>query len=254
MNETDFAELAAGHSLGALSEADERRYQDALTAHPEWRWIAEDDDQTTALLAEGAPVIAPPAAVRDALLARIAQTPQISGVSDSADEDAPEPAADSPADASRPRPRRRLVFALAACLVLIVGLGIGASVVITQALRPAAVVALEQIENAPDAAQKSVSLADGGTATAHWSASVGDAVLVTDGLPPLDRDQTYELWFVRDGSPVSAGVFSANRGKTTAQLQGTMQAGDAIAVTVEQAGGSPTGAPTTDPLVVIPTS
>jgi len=33
-----------------------------------------------------------------------------------------------------------------------------------------------------------------------------------------------------------------------------MQAGDVIAVTVEPAGGSPNGLPSTDPIVVIPTA
>jgi anti-sigma-K factor RskA len=37
-------------------------------------------------------------------------------------------------------------------------------------------------------------------------------------------------------------------------LAGDMHAGDVIAVTVEQAGGSPSGSPTTDPVVVIPTA
>lgn len=275
MNEPEFAELAAGHSLGSLSAEDEQRYRDALAAHPEWTAIAEDDADAAALLAEGAPPVAPPPALRDALLARIAVTPQASAA-----EGAPaRPAAEAPASASEPVPAavpdeaprpesarraspaeaasrrpRRLMFALAACLVLIVGLGVGAAVVVPQLLRPAAVVALDRIENAPDAAQKTVALPSGGHATAHWSASVGTAVLVSDGLRPLDAKQTYELWFVRGDAPVSAGVFAAETGTTTVQLRGSMRAGDAIAVTVEQAGGSPTGKPTSQPIIVIPTS
>ncbi|MGN7860079.1 anti-sigma factor [Microbacterium sp. 22303] len=278
MNESEFAELAAGHSLGSLSAEDERRYRAALAAHPEWSSIAEDDAETAALLAEGVPPVAPPPALRNALLARITATPQDRdvdappvdarpAVSDAppAESDqaaVPEAAAqerrpagsDAPAAAKPARRPRRLLFALAACLVLIVGLGVAASVVIPQLLRPAAVVALDKIENAPDAAQKTVSLPSGGHATAHWSASIGTAVLVSDGLEPLDDKQTYELWFVRGDAPVSAGLFAAEPGTTTAQLKGDMHAGDAIAVTVEPAGGSPTGKPTTQPIVVIPTS
>ncbi|GAB6859558.1 anti-sigma factor [Microbacterium xylanilyticum] len=272
MNEQEFAELAAGHSLGSLSAEDERRYRAALAAHPEWAPIAEDDADTVTLLAEGVPPVAPPPALRDALLARIAVTPQDPDAGRDAGVEKPElapapgvtpsiarPANDDTADAdaveagTRRRPRR-LLFALAACLVLMVGLGAGAAVVIPQLLRPAAVVALDRIESAPDAAQKTVSLPTGGRATAHWSASIGAAVLVSDGLEPLDGARTYELWFVRGDTPVSAGVFDAEPGTTTAQLRGSMHAGDAIAVTVEQAGGSPTGKPTTQPIVVIPTS
>ena len=146
------------------------------------------------------------------------------------------------------------MFALAACLALVVGLGVGAAVVIPQLLRPAAVVALDRIESAPDAAQKTVPLPSGGHATAHWSATAGAAVLVADDLPALSAQKTYELWFVRGSTPVSAGVFAAQPGTTTAALSGTMKPGDAIAVTVEQAGGSPTGAPTSTPILVIPTS
>lgn len=261
MNEREFAELAAGHSLGSLSVQDEQRYRTALAAHPEWSSIVSDDADTAALLADGVPPVAPPPALRDALLARIAVTPQNLGhdaapadeppaVSDQGDP-APAPEAAAAEPARRPR---RLLFALAACLVLIVGLGVAASVVIPQLLRPAAVVALDKIENAPDAAQKTVSLPSGGHATAHWSASIGSAVLVSDGLQPLDAKQTYELWFVRGDGPVSAGVFAAEQGTTTAQLSGNMHAGDAIAVTVEPAGGSPTGKPTSQPIIVIPTA
>ncbi|KJL35214.1 Anti-sigma-K factor rskA [Microbacterium azadirachtae] len=267
MNEQEFAELAAGHSLGSLSVQDEQRYEAALAAHPEWAPIVADDADTAALLAEGVPAVAPPPSLRDALLARIAVTPQEpadtapaaappapadppSALADGGDQEpAPQPSAAAPA-----RRPRRLLFALAACLVLVVGLGAGAAVVIPQLLRPAAVVALDRIENAPDAAQKTVSLPSGGHATAHWSASIGTAVLVSDGLEPLDSARTYELWFVRGDTPVSAGVFAAEPGTTTAQLRGSMHAGDAIAVTIEPAGGSPTGTPTTQPIIVIPTS
>lgn len=277
MNESEFAELAAGHSLGALSVADEQRFRAALAERPEWAGIVEDDAGTAALLAEGTPAVAPPPGIRDALLARIAVTAQEpDGAVRDAVEARPEedragagagagagsgaagaaaavaaPAGGSERSIRRPR---RLLFGLAAGLVLLVGLGVGASVVIPQLLRPAAVVALDRIENAPDAAEKTVSLPAGGQATAHWSASMGAAVLVAEGLGRLDTTQTYELWFVRGSTPVSAGVFEAAQGTTTAQLKGAMRAGDAIAVTVEPAGGSPTGAPTSDPILVIPTS
>lgn len=259
MNEQDFAELAAGHALHSLSREDEARYAAALDAHPEWRAIAEDDDETVALLAGHAGPTVPPAHLRDALLAQISTTPQD-----------PVPAADEPdvptvsSIATAPttgmqqvvRGRRwtRSIFALAACLALLVGVGIGAVAINDYLNRPASVVALEQISGAPDAEQSTVELADGGTATAHWSASLGSAVLVTDGISTLSEDQAYELWFVRGETPISAGVFAADDGEATAVLEGELHAGDVIAVTVEQAGGSPSGLPTTDPVLAIPTA
>lgn len=241
MNENEFAELAAGHALHALSDADEQRYADALRAHPEWSAVAAHDAETAAMLAEASPPAAPPASIRDALLAQIAVTPQIA-----------EPHTDE-----RPvplRPKRRLWFALAASIALVVALGVGTALLVPLLTPPASVVALEDIEAAPDARQATVELESGAQATAHWSASEGSAVLVVDGLEALEGGLTYELWFVRGEEPVSAGVFETDAGSATALLEGRMQEGDVIAVTVEQSGGSPAGVPTTDPILAIPTA
>lgn len=250
MNEREFAELAAGHALNALTDADEKRYADALAAHPEWSEIAEADAGTAAMLADAATPVEAPTELRDALLARIGSLPQ-EPATGSAD---PPPAPASVAAPPARRRRLRLLFALAASLVLLVGIGVGAAVLTAQLMRPASVVALEQIEDAEDAQQATVELEAGGVATAHWSESLGTAVLVTEGLESLGEGQTYELWYVRGDDPVSAGLFQVDGGTTTALLSGELQAGDAIAVTVEPTGGSPTGAPTSDPILVIPTA
>ncbi len=255
MNENEFAELSAGAALHALSPEDQRRYEAARVAHPEWQSMTETDAEAVALLADRVAPVTPPADIRAALLARIATTPQ-GRDADPSDET---PAATTPStrasgSAAAPNKRLRILFALAACLALLVGVGVGTVALNSYLNRPASVVALEQIEAAGDAQQASVELADGGTATAHWSASLGTSVLVTDGIPALDEGQTYELWYVRGETPISAGVFAADAGDATAVLAGDMHAGDVIAVTIEQAGGSPTGQPTTDPIVAIPTA
>lgn len=247
MNEKEFAELAAGHALHALSDADERRFADALAAHPEWAAIAEHDAETAAQLGDAAPSAQPPASVRESLLAQIAVTPQGESAPGDGDGADSEPVA-------RPRRRRRGLFALAASIALIVGLGITAAIVVPQLTRPASVIALENIESASDAQQATVELDSGAQATAHWSASVGSAVLVTDGLDAPGEDQTYQLWLVRGEEAVPAGLFEPDAGTATALLDGAMHEGDVIAVTVEQAGGSPTGLPTTDPIIAIPTA
>jgi len=264
MNENEFAELAAGHALNALSADDQRRFQEALAAHPEWRERVADDEATAAALGEAVAPIAPPPAVRDRLLAAIADAPQ--GVTDESTDAGERPdgegaVADDPTDARMGAPEpasahgwSRRMFTLAASLVLIVGLGVGAAITIPQLMRPASVVALEQIRAADDAQQASVELPSGGEATAHWSAASGNVVLVAEGLAGLDEKQTYELWFVRGDEPVPAGTFRPDAGRATALLDGTMRVGDVIAVTVEADGGSPTGKPTTDPIIVIPTA
>lgn len=287
MNEREFAELAAGRALGALSDADERRFIEALARHPEWQAIADDDHDTVADLADSLTPVTPPPALRAELLSRIATLPQ-GGNADDVHPDAeteadaaavadtqavpdagaaPDPDAvpdaravpdadDRGLDAlERTRaPWRRRLFALAAGLALVVGAGVATTAVISQLQRPASVVALDEIRSAPDAEQAEVRLDSGATATAHWSGEVGKAVLVASGLDDLGADKSYELWFVRGDQPIAAGVFDADDGKATALLEQPMQAGDVIAVTIEQAGGSPSGSPTTDPIIVIPTA
>lgn len=266
MNEKEFAELAAGAALNSLSAEDERRYREALAAHPQWLTVTETDAAAAALLADPIEPVVAPAHIRSALLAQIAGTPQdgsegtdgIAGAEASSVDESPAVSSHSePEPESTPKPKQRrwarTVFALAACLAVLVGVGVGAVALNQQLNRPASVVALQEIEAAGDAAQATVAL-DGGTATAHWSPSTGKVVLVADGIPSPGEGETYELWFVRGDTPVSAGVFDVDGGDATALLAGEMQAGDAIAVTVEQDGGSPTGQPTSDPVIVIPTA
>ncbi len=263
MNEKDFAELSAGAALHALSPEDETLFHRALAEHPEWQDIVESDAATAAQLAAPFTDEVPRPDIRAALLAQIATTPQNARGAETVEVDAPvegehaQPAASTISSGGEIRPPRRwsrAVFALAACLALLVGVGVGA-VALNDALnRPASVVALEQIQDAADAEEASVTLDDGTTATAHWSASLGSAVLVTDGLAAPADGRTYELWFVRGETPISAGIFDADGTTSTAVLDGEMHQGDVIAVTVEQAGGSPDGKPTTDPVIVIPTA
>ncbi|MEV8370326.1 anti-sigma factor [Microbacterium sp. NPDC064584] len=244
MNEKDFAELAAGAALHALSPEDRAVFEAAREQHPEWERHVSTDAATAALLADQVVEVAPPPDLRAALLAQIAATAQ--------------PEAElAPAGATAVKARRwgaRAWFALAASLALLVGVGWGAVFVGDMLATPASVVALNQIESAPDAQSETVALADGGEATAHWSESVGKTVLVTDGLPEISDDQTYELWFVRDGSAIPAGLFASDDGTATALLDGAVESGDVIAVTIEPAGGSPTGQPTSDPILAIQTA
>ncbi|SDG92119.1 anti-sigma factor [Microbacterium pygmaeum] len=276
MNEQEFAELAAGYVLNALSPDETAAFERARSAHPEWEAIVESDAATATRLAELTAPETPSAGIRAALLAQIAVTPQNqpTDIVPTAD-DAP-PAAQTRAEAraqaelraaaqssSRSEPvaasaRRpggmRTWFALAASLVLLVGVGWGAVFVSEQLSTPASVVALQEIQDAPDVQSATAELADGGEATAYWSASLGKSVLVSDGLPSLADDQSFQAWFVRDGEAISAGTFAADGGTATALLSGDVQPGDVIAVTVEAVGGSETGQPTTDPILAIPTA
>ncbi|MDQ1175348.1 MULTISPECIES: anti-sigma factor [unclassified Microbacterium] len=270
MNERDFADLAVGHALNALSEADERAYQEALAGNPHWDHHVRDAADAVAAISASVEPVEPPPSVRASLFARISELPQESvGVatlpaSSSADEDYAaagvtpieperETASTGVSAASGWGPRRW--FTLAASFAAVLVLGFGAVTVSQLVSPPASVVALRSIEQAPDAQSASTTLPDGTVATAHWSPSTGQSVLVTDGMPALAADKTYELWFVRGDTPIAAGTFEPDEaGKATAVLQGEMHAGDVIAVTIEPAGGSPDGTPSTAPVVVVATA
>ena len=76
----------------------------------------------------------------------------------------------------------------------------------------------------------------------------GEAVLVVDGLGPAPAGKTYELWVAAHGEdPVPAGLFPGSDGRAVALVDGTVDTGEVVLVTIEPAGG--VDAPTTEPIV-----
>lgn len=269
MNERDFADLAVGHALNALTAADERAYQEVLAGNPQWDHHVRGAVDTVAALSASVEPVEPPSAVRASLFARISELPrgavEPAGAQTTAEDEDFAAAGTAPATpvrepvALRSRARAgwgtKRWFALAASFAAVLVLGFGAVTVSQFFAPPTAVVALEQIQDAPDAQSASATMADGTVATAHWSPSTGQSVLVADGMPALADGTTYELWFVRGDTPIAAGIFQPDAdGKATAVLQGEMHTGDVIAVTIEPSGGSPDGTPSTVPVVAVATA
>lgn len=252
MNEKEFAELSAASALGALDAEQQQTFDLALAMHPEWRGIAERDLETAAALADYTPEVEPPAELRHHILTRIALAPQTDAVPVGA-----EPRPNTGVIQTRSRTRwMRSMFALAASFVLLVALGFTAVSVNDWLNRPSdAVLALEQVRAAPDAQSAAAEIEGGeGESTVYWSQSLGKAVIVSDGLPQIPEDRSFELWFIRDDVPIAAGAFDPSGGEQdTWLLQGEMEPGDVIAITVEPQGGSPDGVPSGDAIVAIPT-
>ncbi|CAI9387409.1 anti-sigma factor [Microbacterium sp. T2.11-28] len=242
--------------VAASAPADDRAADDSAAddtvALPRAAVLADD---TVALPRAAAPADDTVALPRAAVAADEADAPATPPIPEkAAPEEAALRAAAPPTEIVQAIQRRtwtRGMFALVASIALLVGIGWGVGAV-TDALRtPPAVATLAQIEAAPDAQEATSELSGGGEATLHWSPSLGEAVIVASGLPEIEADRTFEMWFLRDGTPVSAGTFDSADGEATALLAGEIQTGDGVAVTVEQEGGSPDGAPTTDPIVAI---
>lgn len=195
-----------------------------------------------------APVVTPPAAVPAA--------PE--GASGTVPSTAPRQPTPGQIRKAQERANRRwyskpLSYAVAAAAVgvVIVGSSLFVGVVENGNQLPQAV-ALAEVNSASDVKRTTVELdGEGGTATLVWSGDLGKSVLVVNGLPQLPSDKTYELWYIDEGGPVSAGIFHTGAdGAGWGILDGEMTAKDVVAVTIEKAGGSG-GTPTTDPVLVV---
>ena len=147
-------------------------------------------------------------------------------------------------------------FAVAAVALVAVLLGVNT---VTSALNNGngltQAVQLAHITAQPDSQRETIKLTNINddqqvVATLVWSGQLGQSALIVDGLASLTDEQIYELWYIGEDGPISAGTFNTDRsGESWRILDGTMSAGDAVGVTVEPAGGSEQ--PTTDPLIVI---
>lgn len=73
------------------------------------------------------------------------------------------------------------------------------------------------------------------------------SLFVASGLHEPPANHTYQLWLLRNGTPVSAGTFTMKSGLAVLESQLTLDGYDQAAVTVEPAGGSPQ--PTTQPII-----
>ena len=75
-------------------------------------------------------------------------------------------------------------------------------------------------------------------------------MLVLAGLDPAPAGKTYEMWIVPGGNiddANRAGSSPAATAPRSSRVEGTVGAGDVVAVTIEDAGG--VDAPTTAPIV-----
>ena len=148
--------------------------------------------------------------------------------------------------------QRRAPMLLAAAAVLVVIASLGTSLVERNRISDLETQqsALAEVLTADDKTMLVRRLDDGGSVTMFVSASLDQAVMAMDELPPLDDKHSYQIWRIQRGGPVSEVVISRDQ-STGAVTRLVDDVGDteALAITVEPAGGSPQ--PTTEPIVTI---
>ncbi|MBD7980457.1 anti-sigma factor [Oerskovia merdavium] len=234
----DPRDLLAAYALDAVDDLDRRVVERLLASDADAR---RELDEHRAVVAAFTVDADPPASLRDAVLGRVASTPQVAAPGAGRGDARP----GGPARA----PRRWVVVAAVAAAVAAVAVPTTLAVQARQ----------EQVRLQTQADAMASMLADpaaeivrgemvgGGDASALVS---GDRVLfsVTD-LPQAGAAEDYQLWLVEGEGMVSAGVFDARDGSAALLVDAAGSAG--VAVTLEPAGGSPQ--PTSDPLVILET-
>lgn len=65
------------------------------------------------------------------------------------------------------------------------------------------------------------------------------AFLTITNLPAVAPDRAYQVWFIQDGQPVSAGLLPTAPHQAAARLQADLSRYQALAVSLEPLGGSP---------------
>jgi anti-sigma-K factor RskA len=209
--------LAAEYVLGTLRGPARRRMEALLPAHPTLRQAVDAWQQRLLPLSDSVPPVPPSAAVWQGLEARLFP------------DTAP---AQAPAAWWRRLPFWQGLSGLA--LAGVVGLAVlqatprpeAPPIVIVMAANPGA---------GPGAIPASF--------VASLSADGRSLVLKPVNVPAIEATRALELWAVpAEGAPRSLGLVSAERGATI-QRAGLLAGTAAFAVSLEPAGGSPTGAP-----------
>ncbi|MDX6278661.1 MAG: hypothetical protein QOJ72_2789 [Nocardioidaceae bacterium] len=229
---TDLHSLLAPYALNALDSWERERFEIHLEQCADCRAELAGFVGTAARLGDAAHQ-APPAELRDRLMAAVATTPQERPV--------------VTALAQRGGLRRALPRLAVAAAFLVGAVGVGGYVTERNQADNyrADSQAITSVLAAPDADTAVKTFGKAGRVRMISSASKDSAVIVASDLPSLTHSRVYQVWLVKDDSPASQGTFSRSGTMIMKGLHGV----DHVAITVEPKGGSKQ--PTTAPISTI---
>ena len=75
----------------------------------------------------------------------------------------------------------------------------------------------------------------------------GRAIVMAENMPSAPEGKTMQIWVIQDGTPQPAGTFRPDSKTVAAPINDSLKQADAVAITVEPAGGSEK--PTSDPVL-----
>lgn len=240
-------DLTGAYALNALTPQQRAEFERRLAESESLRTEALELADTATELGLAVPEEAPPASLREQVLAQIAGTPQL----------APPAQADAAQTAAEQRAHRRwfqrpaaMITSVAAAAALVLGGVLVTDLVGRYSLPQQQAAQVAAVRTADDVQQLSGEVTGGGTATLYVSRQQQRSALVVDGLAAAPAGSVYELWYLDDAGARPAGLFSVDAaGGAQRVLDGQLRQGDLVGVTVEPAGGST--APTTDPILLM---
>lgn len=239
----DVHALSGAYAIDALDDIERAQFERHLSGCPECQAEVASLREAGSLLTETA-TLAPPAALRDRVLAGIATVRPLPPV-------VPTPSVEEVPGHSR---RRFRPLTLAAAAAAVIALGAGGVVWQpwdgpTTSQSPT-LSAVDQVLQADDAEQYVQEFPDGSSAVLTRSKSLNKAVIVTDDMAPPPDGKVYELWLEHEGiGMVPAGLMPV-KADAVVLLEGDPATAVGAGITIEPAGGSEE--PTGDTVALIP--
>lgn len=228
---TDLHTLSGAYALNALSAEEADQFRRHLEACPACSQEVRELQQAAANMG-AAESVAPPAHLRERVLAAVDQTPQLP------------PRTGGVVELPRRRWAPRLLAA-AAAVVLVVAGAIGLSQLDGDEQGATLASEVVQVFEADDANTASMETANGGTIRVATSPGRGEMAVDTDELPALDEDHVYQLWAIQGETISAVGVLDREKGAAMEMPEPDIE----VAITIEPAGGSEQ--PTTEPIMQV---
>jgi anti-sigma-K factor RskA len=249
MNNERFEDLKDAYVLGALSEEERLSFEDYLAAHPERQAEVDELGALAGLLAFSPPEQEPSPELRSRVMEVVE------------------------AEAEPRRGGGRSMSARVGDYLSVRSLALGAAALLVIGLLSWNVLLQDQVqdlqgqvENAQgqvqdlqgeleDAqAQQSQTIklegswAEQGATAEVASMQKNQIILVARNMPSVPEDKTCQIWVIEGDVPKPSGLFQPDGNGTATPITNSITKADAIAVTVERAGGSKK--PTSDPVLL----
>jgi anti-sigma-K factor RskA len=247
MNNERFEDLKDAYVLGALSEEERLSFEDYLAAHPERQADVDELGAVAGLLAFSPPEQEPSPELRSRVMEVVEAEPRRGG------------GRSMSARVGDYLSVRSL--ALGAAALLVIGL-LSWNLLLQDQVQDLQ----GQVENAQgqvqdlqgeleDAqAQQSQTIklegswAEQGATAEVASMQKNQIILVARNMPSVPEDKTCQIWVIEGDVPKPSGLFQPDGNGTATPITNSIRKADAIAVTVERAGGSKK--PTSDPVLL----